>query len=263
VTGAGAAAWSATPRRTASARDALLPQPLDWAPLTAQAQQADERSTLAVYKAALRVRKASGPGRRRAGVARQRPPGRARLERPGDDAVLVVLNTGSTARAVDARRRARVEPAGVARRRREAGRAARVLRLGLPTYLEAPRLAVAGVTFLTLVRRGVRSSSGIFLVPVSDEFGWSREVVSLAITCSCSSTASPRPSRGAHGEVRCTPDRRGALVLLALGMAVAPSCRCRGSSSPAGACSSARRRVPRSRVRRDLANRWFVQRRAS
>lgn len=43
--------------------------------------------------------------------------------------------------------------------------------------------AVAGVTFVTLVAAAAfRSSSGIFLVPVSDELGWSREVVSLAIT---------------------------------------------------------------------------------
>ena len=43
--------------------------------------------------------------------------------------------------------------------------------------------AVAGVTFVTLVcAAAFRSSSGIFLVPVSDEFGWSREVVSLAIS---------------------------------------------------------------------------------
>jgi alpha-glucosidase len=80
-----------------------LPQPLDWAPLTAEAQQADERSTFAVYKRALSARKASpalGDGE-----LLWRDSGHKDvllLERPGEPAVLVVLNTGTLARAVDA-----------------------------------------------------------------------------------------------------------------------------------------------------------------
>jgi alpha-glucosidase len=80
-----------------------LPQPLDWAPLTAAAQEADDHSTLAVYKRALKARKASpalGDGEliwRESGHKDVLV-----VERPGTTGVLVVLNTGTAARAVDA-----------------------------------------------------------------------------------------------------------------------------------------------------------------
>ena len=49
--------------------------------------------------------------------------------------------------------------------------------------MDRRRICASGFLFVTLVAAAAfRSSSGIFLVPVSDEFGWSREVVSLAIT---------------------------------------------------------------------------------
>ena len=42
---------------------------------------------------------------------------------------------------------------------------------------------VAGITFATLVAAAAfRSSSGVLLVPVSDDLGWSRETVSFAVT---------------------------------------------------------------------------------
>ena len=41
---------------------------------------------------------------------------------------------------------------------------------------------VAAVTFLALVASAAfRSSTGVLLEPVSDEFGWSRETVSFAV----------------------------------------------------------------------------------
>ena len=41
---------------------------------------------------------------------------------------------------------------------------------------------VAGVTFLALLAAaGVRSSPGVFIVPIETEFGWSRTTVSVAI----------------------------------------------------------------------------------
>jgi len=65
-----------------------------------------------------------------------------------------------------------------------------------------------------------RSSSGIFLVPVSDEFGWSREVVSLAITVQLFFYGLTAPFAAALMEkfgVRRVA--ASALVLLAAGMA--------------------------------------------
>ena len=78
-----------------------LPQPADWAPLTAEAQAADEGSTLSLYKRALRVRKASpalGDGE-----LLWRDSGHQdvlAIERPGDQPVLVLLNVGTGDRAV-------------------------------------------------------------------------------------------------------------------------------------------------------------------
>jgi alpha-glucosidase len=78
-----------------------LPQPDDWAALTAEAQGRDAGSTLAMYKRALRVRKDSpalGDGEL---VWRDSGHGDVlAIERPGSPAVLVLLNTGDDARAV-------------------------------------------------------------------------------------------------------------------------------------------------------------------
>ncbi|MFN8169208.1 MAG: glycoside hydrolase family 13 protein [Candidatus Nanopelagicales bacterium] len=79
-----------------------LPQPGDWAGLTVEAQQADERSTLALYKKALRVRRESpvlGDGEllwRESGHDDV-----LAIERPGTAPVLVLLNVGDGERAVD------------------------------------------------------------------------------------------------------------------------------------------------------------------
>jgi MFS family permease len=97
-----------------------------------------------------------------------------------------------------------------------------VLRLGLLDVTRRHRAwAVAGVTFLTLVAAAAfRSSSGIFLVPVSDEFGWSREVVSLAITVQLFLYGLTAPFAAALMEkFGIRRIAAGALVLLALGMA--------------------------------------------
>jgi alpha-glucosidase len=79
-----------------------LPQPSDWAGLTAAAQQADEHSTLALYKRALRVRRESpvlGDGEllwRESGHDDV-----LAIERPGTEPVLVLLNVGDGDRAVE------------------------------------------------------------------------------------------------------------------------------------------------------------------
>ena len=79
-----------------------LPQPTDWAGLTAAAQEADDRSTLALYRRALRVRHESavlGDGE-----LIWRESGREQvlaIERPGEGAILVLLNTAETERLVD------------------------------------------------------------------------------------------------------------------------------------------------------------------
>ena len=79
-----------------------LPQPTDWAGLTAEAQEADPASTLALYRTALRVRRESevlGDGEllwRESGH-----PDVLAVERPGDGAILVLLNVSDTERLVE------------------------------------------------------------------------------------------------------------------------------------------------------------------
>ena len=79
-----------------------LPQPADWAGLTAEAQAADPASTLALYRTALRIRRASevlGDGEliwRESGQ-----PDVLAIERPGDGAILVLLNVSDTERLVE------------------------------------------------------------------------------------------------------------------------------------------------------------------
>ncbi len=78
-----------------------LPQPADWAGLTAEAQEADDSSTLALYRRALRVRRESpvlGDGEliwRESGHDDV-----LAVERPGERPILVLLNTGDGDRAV-------------------------------------------------------------------------------------------------------------------------------------------------------------------
>jgi len=78
-----------------------LPQPVDWAGLTAEAQEADDSSTLALYRRALRVRRESpvlGDGEliwRESGHDDV-----LAVERPGERPILVLLNTGDGERAV-------------------------------------------------------------------------------------------------------------------------------------------------------------------
>ncbi len=77
-----------------------LPQPTDWAGLTAQAQIDDEHSTLALYKRALRVRKASpvlGDGELL--LARVRPRRRARDRAPRRRGRCWCCSTSATATA--------------------------------------------------------------------------------------------------------------------------------------------------------------------
>jgi alpha-glucosidase len=79
-----------------------LPQPSDWAGLTAEAQAADPASTLSLYRTALRVRRESdvlGDGElvwRESGHADV-----LAVERPGDGAILVLLNVSGTERLVE------------------------------------------------------------------------------------------------------------------------------------------------------------------
>jgi len=79
-----------------------LPQPTDWAALAVDTQEADEHSTLHLYRRALRVRKDSpvlGDGEL-VWVESGHDDVLA-LERPGDRAMVVVLNTGDGDRVVD------------------------------------------------------------------------------------------------------------------------------------------------------------------
>ncbi len=80
--------------------------------------------------------------------------------------------------------------------------------------------AVAAVTFVALVAAAAfRSSTGVFLEPVSDEFGWSRETVSFAVLVNLSLYGLVAPFAAALMEK--FGIRRVvafALVLLALGM---------------------------------------------
>jgi alpha-glucosidase len=79
-----------------------LPQPTDWAGLTAEAQEADPSSTLGLYRTALRVRRESevlGDGEliwRESGH-----PDVLAIERPGDGAILVLLNVSDTERLLE------------------------------------------------------------------------------------------------------------------------------------------------------------------
>ena len=79
-----------------------LPQPTDWAGLTAAAQEGDPASTLALYRTALRVRRESevlGDGEliwRESGH-----PDVLAVERPGDGAILVLLNVSDSERLVE------------------------------------------------------------------------------------------------------------------------------------------------------------------
>ncbi len=79
-----------------------LPQPTDWAGLTAEAQAADPTSTLSLYRQALRIRRASevlGDGE-----LVWRDSGHTdvlAIERPGDGAILVLLNVSESERLVE------------------------------------------------------------------------------------------------------------------------------------------------------------------
>ena len=79
-----------------------LPQPDDWASLTVEAQQADPGSTWHLYQRALRIRRESpvlGDGElvwRESGH-----PDVVAIERPGEAAVLLVLNVGDGDRVID------------------------------------------------------------------------------------------------------------------------------------------------------------------
>jgi len=82
--------------------------------------------------------------------------------------------------------------------------------------------AVAAVTFLALVSAAAfRSSTGVFVEPIADEFGWSLSTVSLAVTVNLVLYGLVAPFGAALMEA--FGIRRvvaGALVLLALGMAL-------------------------------------------
>ena len=82
--------------------------------------------------------------------------------------------------------------------------------------------AVAGVTFVALVAAAAfRSSTGVLLEPVSDEFGWSRQTVSFAVLVNLSLYGLVAPFAAALMEK--FGIRRVvafALVLLALGMSL-------------------------------------------
>jgi alpha-glucosidase len=79
-----------------------LPQPTGWAGLTAEAQAADPVSTLSLYRTALRIRRESdvlGDGEltwRESGH-----PDVLAIERPGDGAILVLLNVSESERLVE------------------------------------------------------------------------------------------------------------------------------------------------------------------
>jgi alpha-glucosidase len=79
-----------------------LPQPTDWAGLTAAAQEADPGSTLSLYRRALRIRRESpvmGDGEliwRESGNDAV-----LAIERPGDGAVLVLLNVSDSETLVE------------------------------------------------------------------------------------------------------------------------------------------------------------------
>ena len=79
-----------------------LPQPSDWAGLTAEAQESDPASTLALYRTALRVRherEALGDGEliwRESGHVDV-----LAVERPGEGAILVLLNVSEAERLVE------------------------------------------------------------------------------------------------------------------------------------------------------------------
>jgi alpha-glucosidase len=93
-----------------------LPQPDDWAALSVDAEEADEHSTLHLYRRALRARRESpvlGDGElvwldsgHHDVLA---------MERPGDKPVLVLLNTGAGDRSVDVAGEVLVETGGVVR----------------------------------------------------------------------------------------------------------------------------------------------------
>ena len=91
-----------------------LPQPTDWAGFTAEAQAADPASTLALYRTALRVRRESdvlGDGEliwRESGH-----PDVLAIERPGDSAILVLLNVSDTERLVEIEGEVLVSTGGV------------------------------------------------------------------------------------------------------------------------------------------------------
>jgi alpha-glucosidase len=79
-----------------------LPQPTDWAGLTAEAQAADPASTLSLYRTALRIRRESevlGDGE-----LLWRETGHEdvlAIERPGENAILVLLNVSETERLLE------------------------------------------------------------------------------------------------------------------------------------------------------------------
>lgn len=93
-----------------------LPQPTDWAGLTAEAQEHDEHSTLSLYRRALRVRRASpvlGDGEL---LWVESGHGDVlAVERPGEAPLLVLLNVGTDDRRVDVAGEVLVQTGGVRR----------------------------------------------------------------------------------------------------------------------------------------------------
>ena len=124
--------------------------------------------------------------------------------------------------------------------------------------------AVAAVTFAVLVvAAAVRASSGVFLLPVSTEFGWSRDVVAAAITVHLLLYGLMAPFAAALMErFGIRPVAGTALVLLGLGTSTATLAHapwqlilCWGVLVGTGAGCLA------LVFGAMLANRWFVTRR--
>ena len=49
-----------------------------------------------------------------------------------------------------------------------------------PTKIFHGWFIVATIFFVVMVTSGIRSGMGVFVLPMSEEFGWSRGVISLA-----------------------------------------------------------------------------------
>ena len=109
--------WSgAAPPYGFSTGTPWLPQPDDWAGLTVEAQLRDEQSTLALYRHALRIRRASpvlGDGELVWAESGYRDV--VAIERPGDSPVLALLNTSDSDRVLEFGGEILVETGGVHR----------------------------------------------------------------------------------------------------------------------------------------------------